>query len=128
MGAWGTNFDESDGCLDFLGNVEDNRNWAEVENCILTYVEAGGYEEAEEAWAALELVAAALGRPSPRLSPDLAQWAAEHGAEARALKDQAIEAAGLIGDGSELSELWEEAEEADEWRASIVDLKTRLGA
>jgi hypothetical protein len=128
MGAWGIHFDECDGALDFLGDVGDHRNWGAVGAQIAEFVSAGGYEDAEEAIAALELVAAALGHPSPRLSPELAAWAETHAEEAPQLKPQSREAVDLISNQSELSELWAEADEGDEWLATIANLKTRLEA
>jgi hypothetical protein len=126
MGAWGIHFDECDGALDFLGDVADSRDWADVEARIAGFVADGGYEDAEEAIAALELVAAALGRPSPRLSAELADWARGHASQAASLKQKSIEAADIVASRSELSELWAEAEEGADWQATIADLKSRL--
>jgi len=128
MGAWGIHFDECDGALDFLGEVGDDRNWAAVGARIAEFISSGGYEDAEEAIAALELVAAALGHPSPRLSPELTTWAETHAQDAPQLKAQSLEAIDLISNQSELSELWAEADEGDAWLATIADLKTRLEA
>src|SRR4051812_37614528 len=106
MGAWGIHFDECDGALDFLGDVGDSHDWAEVTRRIDSYLEDGGYEEADEAIAALELVAAALGHPSSRLSPELASWASSNAPAAALMRAKAIEAANLVATQSELSELW----------------------
>ena len=128
MGAWGIHFDECDGSLDFLGDVEDSRDWADVVHRVGDYVDNGGYDDAEEALAALELVAAALGRASPRLKPELAEWASEYREQAQALRSRALEAVALVSQSSELSELWAEADEGDDWQATIADLQTRLAA
>lgn len=128
MGAWGVHFDQCDGSLDFLGEVGDSRDWSEVDNRIRDYVADGGYDDAEEALAAAELVAAALGKASPRLLPELASWAAEHQPSAERLRTDAIAATRLALDASELSELWSEAGEAQDWRATVEDLLSRLQA
>jgi len=128
MGAWGIHFDQSDGSLDFVGEVEGSRDWLEVDHRLRDYVADGGYDDAEEALAALELVAAGLGRGSPRPKPDLAAWAAEHAIDARRLSHDAIEAAKLVLEASELNELWAEADEGDDWRATVQDLISRLQA
>ncbi len=128
MGAWGIHFDESDGSLDFLGEVEDSRDWAEVDHRIRDYIANGGYDDAEEALAAAELVAAGLGRASPRLKPELAEWSAERKGDAQRLRPDAISAAKLVLDASELNELWAEADEGEDWRATVEDLLTRLQA
>ena len=126
MGAWGIHFDECDGALDFIGDVEESRDWSNVGRQIATYIDDGGYENGEETLAALELVAAGLGHPSPRLRPELAEWARTHGSEAVALNERAVHAAELIRSQSELSELWAEADEGADWQATIIDLRTRL--
>lgn len=126
MGAWGVHFDECDGALDFLGDVGDSRDWADVEHRLRDYIDNGGYDDAEEALAAAELVAAGIGHPSLRLRPKLAAWAGEHRADAERLRAGAVEATQLVLDASELSELWAEADEGDEWRATVGELLTRL--
>jgi hypothetical protein len=126
MGAWGIHFDECDGSLDFLGEVRDSRDWSEVDMRIRDYVADGGYDDGEEALAAAELVAAALGSPSPRLEPGLASWAAEHEPEALALRADAVTAVTLVRDSSELSELWADADEAAGWHGSVEALLVRL--
>ncbi len=128
MGAWGVHFDQNDGTLDFLGDVEENREWSDVRHFVRDYVDNGGYDDAAEAVGALELVAAALGRPSPRLKPALRDWAAGHAAEAAGDRAPALAAVELVYDASELSELWAEADEGEDWAATIADLRERLGA
>lgn len=128
MGAWGIHFDESDGSLDFLGDVEENRDWNEIDHRVRDYVENGGYDDAEEVIAALELVAAALGRPSPRLTSELASWAMEHADDASRIREVSAAAATLVLNGSELSELWAEADEGEDWKATVADLTARLQA
>jgi hypothetical protein len=126
MGAWGIQLNECDGTLDFLGEVEDSRDWSSVEARLREYMSAGGYEDADEAWAACELVAAPLGRPSPNLEPGLAEWARIHEGGARSLRGPASEAVQLIADQSELSELWAESGEGSDWQNVIADLSARL--
>jgi hypothetical protein len=126
MGAWGVHFDECDGSLDFLREVGESRDWSEVDMRIRDYVADGGYDDGDEALAAAELVAAALGFPSPRLEPGLASWAGAHGPKAMALRSDAITAVTLVRDSSELSELWAEADDAAAWRSSVEALLARL--
>ena len=129
MGAWGVAFTECDGALDFLGEVSDSKNWSLVENQLIQFVGGEGYEDGEEAQAALELVAAAIGNPSPRLEPELVAWAGQHSGAATSLKDLSLKSVELLAEKSELRELWEEAEDDfDEWFAGIMDLKSRLNS
>jgi Domain of unknown function (DUF4259) len=127
MGAWGIHFDECDGSLDFLGDVEESRDWNDVRHRVRDYVANGGYDDAEEAIAALELIAAARNKASPRLSTELQEWSGEQtiGADDQA---SALAAVDLVIEKSELSELWAEAEEGDDWKATIAELRTRLEA
>lgn len=126
MGSSGVHFDENDVGRDFLDDVLEGDAWPVVEHRLVDYIDDGGYDDAGEAIAAAELVAAALGRPSPRLDPALREWAARHAADAGRVRDRAIEAVALTRDGSELSELWAEADEQDEWLATLSDLDARL--
>jgi hypothetical protein len=128
MGAWGYHFDECDGALDFLGDAADSRDWGLVRDQLEHFIEAGGYEDGEEAWAAAELVAAALGQPSSRLDPELRDWAAEHGPQAEAIRGKANEAVELLRQQSELSELWAESDEGQEWQTAVAELQSRLKA
>jgi hypothetical protein len=127
MGAWGVQFTENDGALDFLGEVADSRDWAAVSQQLQTFVDDDEYEEAEAAFAACELVAAALGKASPHLEDELASWAVAHESEATNLRQLATKVANLIATESELNELWAEADEYAEWQASVENLKSRLG-
>ena len=126
MGAWGIHFDESDGAVDFLSDVDESRTWSDVDAAITDYVDNGGYDDADAAVVALELVAAAIGNPSPRLKPDLAEWAQRHAGDAARIQEKALAATDLVIDASELSELWTEADEGEGWLATIVDLQDRL--
>jgi Domain of unknown function (DUF4259) len=129
MGAWGVGFNECDGALDFLGDIGDSRNWALIEQQLKQFIDEDGYEGGEEAYAALELIAAALGQASPRLEPELATWAGQHSEAALSLKDLSIQSVELLAEKSELRELWEEAEDDfDEWLAGVIDLKNRLNS
>jgi Domain of unknown function (DUF4259) len=129
MGAWGVAFNECDGALDFLGDVGDSKDWSQVEDQLNQFVEGGGYEDGEEAQAALELVAAAMGYASPRLEPDMCAWAIQNSEAAKGLKELSIRAVLLLEEKSELRELWEEAEDDfDEWLSGVIDLKNRLNS
>jgi hypothetical protein len=127
VSAWGFQFNENDGAQDFLADVTELRDWSSVAACLTDYVDNGGYDDADEAVAASELVAAALGKPSPLLGGELATWAAQHSEEAAALRPVAANAVKLALSKSELNELWSEAEEYSDWQATLGDLISRLG-
>ena len=127
MGAWGIHFTENDGALDFLGDVADSRDWSLVAACLTDYVDNGGYDDADMAIAAGELVAAAIGKASPLLDPELAAWALQHAGEAAAIQPLARTATELALSKSELNELWSEAEEYSDWQATLGELISRFG-
>lgn len=126
MGAWGIEFNECDGALDFLGNLEDCLDWDQVVAQIHAFA-AEGYEDGEEAFAALEVVAAALGNGSSRLPENVTTWVVDYSSKAIVLRPTALIAVDKLAE-SELAELWGEADEGPEWLARVQDLKTRLQA
>lgn len=126
MGAWGIHFDEDDGSLDVIGEVDDDRDWSAVTTRISNYASGDGYEDGAETVGALELVAAALGSPSKRMDADLAEWCLTHAKEAETLRDQANTAIEAILESSELAELWAESDENEDWREQMRKLQRRL--
>jgi hypothetical protein len=150
MGAWGTGVFENDDALDWCGEFLDAPSGAGSrrspgKDALVTAAlqraadKDEGYEAdaASAGLAAAEVVAALAGRPGPELSAadedstpgEVAAWARDRGSDAlqqpqvRALAAQAVRRA---LDGSELAELWEEAEHAAAWRAAVEDLLRRL--
>ena len=130
MGTWGHEFDQNDDAADFIDEVHEARDWSIISSRIHDFVSKGGYEEAQQTVAALELVATAMGRPPAEIDADLAAWGTTHGGDAEKIRATALQAVDLIATKSELSELWAEAEVNVEdslaWRKAIGDLKVRL--
>jgi hypothetical protein len=128
MGAWGHLFDENDDAADWLDEFSDAPNWTLVDET-LGRVKNGDYLEApdcSQTLAAAEVVAAGLGRPSPRLPTEVIGWAQQHATEASQLRDSAKSALARIRDESELQELWQEADEFSDWRQSVDETISRL--
>jgi hypothetical protein len=127
VGAWGHLFDENDDAADWLGDFEDSPDWAIVDQALAItdadYIEAPG---ASNALAAAEVVAAGLGKASPRLEDAVSEWASARSSDAAARRQQAIAALTAVRDNSELQELWQEAEEYADWRASVNETLSRL--
>jgi glycine/D-amino acid oxidase-like deaminating enzyme len=129
MGAWGHQFDENDSAGDWLAAFADSPSWAAVTDALQSGL-ASAYEylevdEGSAVLAAAEIVAAAFGKASPRLEPQLATWAVSNSAGAFELKSIAGEAVLAVRDGGELHELWHEGD-AGEWLATVDDLHSRL--
>jgi hypothetical protein len=130
MGAWGTGSFDNDGARDWVGELEDGGITA-IESALDDAIRSSDLFAPTdvEAIAAAEVVAAAIGRPLPGLSEDIAALVAhvapsvtpEHTARARTAVERVLNA-------SELAELWEETDDADTWRGLVEDLIERLTA
>lgn len=129
MGAWGNGNLDNDTAADYIGNFQDDPNETVLLET-LTAVAAEGYpeaDEASEALAAAELIAAALGKPVRGFPEDLLLSAKNlplaNPDAAQKLARRAIKA---ILKKSELKELWEESDEYEQWVAVQDGLLDRL--
>ncbi|TIX51847.1 DUF4259 domain-containing protein [Alteraurantiacibacter aquimixticola] len=126
MGAWGLLFDENDDAADWLAGFADAPDWSAVDDAFALdedYVEA---PEASNALAAAEVVAAAIGNASPRLKANVGGWASDQPDQGNARREIAIKAVKRVRDDSELSELWEETDEFEDWKKSVDETIARL--
>lgn len=127
MGVYGPCFDENDDAADWLAEFAEAPDWLVVDDALAvidaTYLEA---PDAATALAAAEIVAAGLGKPSPRLDIELADWAAEEADGAPERRQNAILALNRVRDDSELQELWQDADEYSLWLASVNETMARL--
>ncbi len=136
MGAWGHGPFEDDAALDFVRDIEEAKNPKKIITEALDHAVESDYLETDEANAAI--VSAAyidsavngtkyttpeMGEPYevdtfPTRFPDL---------DLSDLKSKAVAALEkVIGEGSELKELWEEGGES-EWQQGIEEMIRRLG-
>jgi hypothetical protein len=136
MGCWSADSFGNDDALDWLAELESQRDLRGVEAALDAVLDMGdGYVEAPQASAALvaaEVVAAALGKPGTAAvaNKSLTQWletvkpvpTAEIAAKARAAVDR------IRDDDSELHELWQDTDDYAAWLADVNDLAERLGA
>jgi hypothetical protein len=131
-GTWGFGQFDNDEALDRSSSWADAGSVSDIQRSLeaiasLTYIEAS---EATTALVAAEVVAAAAGRPSPDLPTDLRVWIDRQSAqELVALAPAAKLAISKIvsADGSELHELWADADLSD-WLAAVAELSNRLAA
>lgn len=133
MGAWGYESFENDDALDWVSNdFEGSDDLSAVAEALETVANWGedDYLELPEcgaAVAAAEVLAAVLGRPSPKLPDDVAAWVAEHPLDdAGSLVPTSQRAIARIERDSEMQGLWDDTADATKWRQSIADLKSRL--
>lgn len=129
MGAWGhANFD-NDTATDYAGDFQDDPNETTLLET-LAAVAAEGYpeaDEASEALAAAEIIAAALGKPVRGFPEDLLLSAKNlHLTNPESAKKTARRAIKAVLKKSELQELWEESAEYNDWVAVQEGLLERL--
>ncbi|MEL7536209.1 MAG: DUF4259 domain-containing protein [Pseudomonadota bacterium] len=131
MGAWGVGHFENDDAQDWAEDLNQADSLDAVEEAIEA-VEAGGdYLEAPDACvglAAAEVVAATLGNPADDLPDPIATAVArlEDPADEDLVARARAAVERVIGEDSELRELWEESDDFDAWESTIQDLLARL--
>ncbi|HWV47208.1 MAG TPA: DUF4259 domain-containing protein [Nitrospira sp.] len=135
MGAWGNGSFDNEDAADFLADVTEASDLTAVREIFAAVLSADEYLEAPDASQAIagaEIVAAALGRPTPaaQQEEELAEWIARAKPVADPeLAKQAIQVLDrILAPGSELHELWEESGELAEWQAVVEDLRSHLQA
>lgn len=131
MGAWGAGCFDNDDALDWLAEFSDSDNGSIVREALAIVAERSADEldaSAEsEALAAAEVVAAALGRPAPKLPEEVYQWLEKHDqGELKELVPLARAAVSSIQAHSELRDLWAESS-LENWLEAVQELETRLG-
>jgi hypothetical protein len=131
MGTWGTGSFDSDQALDWVGDLTESGDVSKLTQTVEAVVdeEPDVYLDAGtcvEAIAAAEVVAALLGRPGD-LPEEVADWVSDHSSvDVGQLRQRCVVAIDIVlGDRSELRELWEDDEQ---WKRAIADLRERLGA
>jgi hypothetical protein len=132
MGAWGAKSFQNDDACDWVYELEEDSDLAVIEETLAAIAEADkdDYLEAPEcstAIGAAEVVAALLQRPSPDLPDEAKNWVQNFSGQIPAtLPKLAVRTITRIKSDSELKELWDESDEADEWYAVINELEERL--
>jgi len=133
MGAWGTGNFDNDTALDWVYDLEDREDLSLVVDTIDAVLQEEYIDTtvAEEALVAIEVLARLKGNfgKDNAYSEDVDKWVKNHPLQVEdALLQKAKEAIAMIlGDKSELKELWEEVDEYDVWSSEVLDLKDRLG-
>jgi Domain of unknown function (DUF4259) len=130
MGTWDYHTFDNDDAADFAEAFRLNPSEASLYEVLATAAEADDYLEADEAsqaLAAAEIVAAILGHPAADFLPGL--LLAVNGMEIDDdLADLAVDAVEAVLRSSELQEQWAESADYARWQALQQDLLTRLAA
>lgn len=133
MGTWGIGSFENDDAADFMIDALESGDLSllgEMFDNVLTSTEYVEAPDATVAIAAAEIVAAALGRPTPAAQQEegLTEWLARIRPTLDAdLATRARTAlTRILADNSELRELWEETDEFQDWQAVVTELLSHL--
>jgi len=130
VGAWGKEPFENDDALDFMEELQSHPTWEEVRGEFNNALAAGSYLEApdgSQVVAGAALVASNLGAGN-FLPEEYADIPSKMGAMPKDLVLLARKAiAKVLGEGSELKELWQENEsEYADWLKTLTDIQTVL--
>ncbi len=134
MGAWGVLAFDNDTANDWAYDLADTTDLSRVETAFADVESVGpGYLDQDVACIALgacEVVVRLKGRRgyANAYTDKVDRWVASHPVMVPDSLTRRGSAAidRILGDGSELRELWEESDDAEAWRAAVVDLRTRL--
>lgn len=131
MGAWGEGVFENDAAGDWLDQLVASGKPAAIDKALSFAIKAKpGQLEADEACEALagaEVVAAARGHRHADLPDDVKEWLATSGyAPTEATVALSVKAVERVRDESELAELWAEGDELAAWKRGTSSLLDRL--
>lgn len=130
-GAWGDNNFENDDALDWIGQCVQSQGVSAISTAFDAALKAKIIEapEGAAAIAAIEVVAASLGKPSSNIPDDLRNWVQHQPREQIAkLAPIARMVIARIKDAkvSELKQQWSEGK-TNKWATHIAELEARLG-
>jgi hypothetical protein len=133
MGAWGVTAFDNDAANDWAYGLDDAEDLSVVEEAFDAVDEVGDdfldSDVACEALAACELLARLQGRPGYKnaYTERVDAWVEAHPQKPsdELIADGGHVIARVLGENSELRELWEESKPT-EWHAAMNDLKARL--
>ncbi len=133
MGCWAIDSFGNDDAADWLGDLTEAMDLSPARRTVSALLSEDGYLDAPfstEALAAIEVVAAALGRPTvtAQSQAKLMTWIAKVKpvADTSLVFDSARAIERILGPESELRELWEETDEFGEWQANVEQLRSAL--
>lgn len=135
MGAWGVLAFDNDTACDWAGDLAGAGNLRFVSSPLVSidalgedaYLDAGS---ASVALAACEVLARLRGNPGYQnaFTEPIDVWVATHPnsppPQLLKLADRVIDR--ILGDQSELRQLWDESDDAQSWRDAVDDLRSRV--
>jgi hypothetical protein len=137
MGTWAVDAFGNDYAQDWAQDLHETSNMDAVEDTLDTALdEAAGELDAPfaaEALVAIEVLARLQGKGGARSKDSAAidEWVDARKPKAKPRTDLAQKAVRaldrILSEQSELRELWEDSEHYEAWRASVEDLRARIG-
>jgi tetratricopeptide (TPR) repeat protein len=132
VGTWGNGPFDDDVASDWAWEFEEATDWGVVEVALRRAADVSadsdlGASSGQIAWAAATVVAA-VDDPAISLPGEISDWLSRFG-EARPHNARALALGALrrvLGDKSELAELWRESGEEDTWRARVEEVAAVL--
>jgi hypothetical protein len=132
MGTWGFSSFDNDDATDWITELQGSEDATTIVKALraVTDLPADEYLEAPEATnavAAAEVIACLKGARAVSLPTDVEEWLDSHGSiRTEELVPLALQALDRVKSESELKELVDESDEAEEWYSEIADLEGRL--
>ena len=133
MGAWGTGVFDNDTACDWAYGLEGQTDLGLIERTLdvaLANDEGLDASDAEEALAAAETVARLQGHWGVRNSytANVDAWVEKIGLQPSPALARKAHAAidHVLGETSEIVELWEDSAELDEWKRVVDELRSRI--
>ncbi len=134
MGAWGTGVFDNDTACDWAYGLEEQSGLALIERTLDTVLAAAGEyldaSDAEEALAAIETIARLQGHWGVRNSytANVDAWVEKAKLQPPPALARKAHAAidRILGEDSEILELWEDSELLDEWKQEVDALRLRV--
>lgn len=136
LNVWGHGSFENEAAMRWVESLEDGPDIDMVEATLdeVLDVEAAGEEpdpaDASRAIAAAETIAALAEQPAKALPEEVRQWCFDRdaGLELAEVQPKAVQALGVILQGSALRRVFEEQGHAEEWELEVEGLMDRLRA
>ena len=134
MGAWGTGVFDNDTACDWAYGLEEQSDLALIERTLDTVLAAAGEyldaSDAEEALAAIETIARLQGHWGVRNSytANVDAWVEKAKLQPPPALVRKAHAAidRILGEDSEILELWDDSELLDEWKQEVDALRLRV--
>jgi len=132
MGTWDTGTFDNDDAADWASELANSSDLSVVVSALAPREVEGSYLEAPEGvhiLCAAEVVAALKRSPAADLPDEVKRWVEEHGSlDVNPLLEKTIAMIDrVLGEHSEIHELWSENEELfPVWRDRVLDLRARL--